>query len=444
MIEFFGGLLIAAAGICFVVLFIKESRIRFVSIFAMIILLELKSEHRTFLLLDYAAAALFTGSFLFILLKKKIIQNIPFTSSPLFTYFAIFLLWGSLMGAISVAEGVVSLEQWYREILLFICPLFLLPIFYFEMLQEGLSSEKVLTWCIMMMWIVSFVGAIMKINSNLVQAAYLYEIGQARQDSINGPFMMYIFSSLAMIYSGTKRWLLTGAFLISVGSLLLTFGRTAWIAGFIFLPVVLLLGNRSEKKRGVEFVFMVLFTGVTLFIVAYLMFPMVRIGALYMLSKLTSSTNLRTDASMFNRYIEWSHVLKAIVTAPLTGFGFGGTFWNYDWLLGISKQSAYTHNGALSILFKSGIVGLILLFTTWIGYFVEGVRFVRNKFLTAKERAYVRAGIATMLHLVIIGSTGNIFYQREIMMYIALYWCYCIEIEQRIEWRKNVPELVAR
>jgi len=147
---------------------------------------------------------------------------------------------------------------------------------------------------------------------------------------------------------------------------------------------------------------------------------------------------------MYNRYVEWRYALKEIISSPIIGHGFGATFWDYNWVVGFSERTGYIHNAGLAILLKSGLVGLILLLIPCIGYFLKGLQYLKSTFLTAKEKAYLRASIATMLFIVIMGYTTPVFLQRDESIYIALYWCFIISIEHEITERQKFSSLTVK
>ncbi|MEP7233913.1 MAG: O-antigen ligase family protein [Ignavibacteriota bacterium] len=430
-------LLLAAIGVVFCTYFVRDSRVRFVSVLASVVLLAMKSEHGTVSILDILAGGLYSGGFLLVLLKKKFIRSIPFTPSATFIYFSIFLLWGVTISLVNIVDGTVLPEQSYRDLLLLICPLFLLPVFYSEILEEFGNSDQIFKWCILLLWIVVFCATILKMRNNVAEAYYAYQIGVARYDNINAGFMILLFFSLAMITQGTRRLLLAIGVIISLIGLFLTFGRTSWVATLVLLPVVIVLGKGVQVKRGITFGILVLGILIPTFAFMYFAFPIVRTASLLGLQKFFTSSHLKTDISMYNRYVEWRYAFKHILTFPMTGSGFGGMFWDYDWLAGISHYRGYIHNAAIIVLLKSGLVGSILLFTPCVVFFVKGFRYLRSSLLTIREIAYLRAGVAVMLFTLFTGYTGSLFFQRDMVLYIALFWCYIIGLEHKIGLRSQ-------
>jgi hypothetical protein len=428
-------LLAGVGAVVIAVLFVKDSRVRFVLVFGLVVLLSLKTEHGTFSPLDYAAAAVFTGSFLYIIIKRKLIQAGPVSPSPAFMWYNVYLLWGFFIGLIGVVSGVVQVESWLRDTLLFISPLFLLPVFFAEIAEEFPHPERVLGVCIIALWIVVFSFSLLKIRSNVVSAYYYYQIGNARYDDVNSSFMLYLFVSLAMLGIPKYRfWILCGALLSLIG-LLVTFGRMAWVVDVILIPLMVLVGSRQDRKNGIKFLTLFISTVVLGAVLAFFVLPLFKAFALIAADKFVSAGNIRTDPSLYNRYVEWRYAWKDISSVPLTSHGFGSSFWDYDWLRGKFLFTTFTHSAALLTILKSGIVGLIILIIPLISYFLKGIRYLRNKFVTPFEKALLRAGIVTMIFVGLIGYTTALFTQRSIVMYIALYWCYIIALEMKVNKR---------
>ena len=434
-------LLVAAAAVWAAVLFFRDARVRFLSVLALMVVLGLRTERDPNSILEYLAAALFTGSLLYIIIKHKFIDHTPFVPSSLFIFFSLYLVWGGVVGLTQVIGGGTGIERWYRDLLLFVCPLFLLPVFYYEIIKEKYDAEKILLGCLFSLWIIISVASIVKMRHNVVQAFYLYEIGTARIDNINAGFMIFVFFSLAMITEGKKRWLLLVGLILSIATLAVSFGRTAWIATIVLLPVVFFLGDKKEKIRGLQFMLMACAVILPLFAAAFFLIPLVRLTTVVAVDKLLSSSHLGTDLSMYNRYVEWRYALHHIVDSPIAGFGFGASFADYDWLRGFARQTPYIHNAGLTIMLKTGVIGVILISIPCIGYFLKGMKYFKGKFLDVREKAFLRAGIGLMLFALILGYTTPVFIERDESLYIALFWCFIIGIEHKITERQKFSML---
>src|SRR5205814_2043711 len=124
---------------------------------------------------------------------------------------------------------------------------------------------------------------------------------------------------------------------------------------------VFLLADRNERKRGVRFMLLFAATLLPLFLFAFFFIPLFHISVLLGIQKFFSSANLKSDISMYGRYVEWRYILKPISSSFITGQGFGATYWLYGWLSGYSMESAFTHNAFFAVMLRTGIVGFILL-----------------------------------------------------------------------------------
>jgi O-antigen ligase len=438
-VDYFGAYLpiLLIVGIVALRSFVLDARVRFALIVAMVLLMQFDPSPNGVSLVGYLGAIVFIGDLFLLLFRKKILLNAPLTNSALFVSFGCFIVWTLGIGVVRMFGGEVDYIVLVKDFLAFM-PFFLLPACYMEIVEKHKNAEEFLVKCMLVLWIAVFVASAIKIRSSLLQAVYLFELGTSRYDTLNGGLMIFIFLSLAMVPSFKKKWFLYSGLLISVLSLILTFGRSVWLGTVLFIPIVVLLGNRSERKRGYSFIIKALCISLILLVLGYIFIPAVKIGLVFLGSKLFSASKLKTDASMYNRYVEWESLWKYITASPLAGYGFGGKYNAYNWLLGFTMHTGYSHNAYLSILFKSGIVGFILLMVPVVGFLVKGIKYAIDKNIPEKERAYLRAGVALMLNILLLGYTGNIFFSREMSMYIAFFWCYCMQIEyQYVHYRNS-------
>ncbi len=426
-------LIIAIIGISFVFFFIRDSRVRFLSTCITHFALQVNPDQKV---LGYLGAAIFTGGLLYLILSIIVGRRRSITGSALFIPFVLFLCWSSLIGILGLfTGGPVIFENWYRELLL-LTPLLLLPFYYTEMIEDDSGAEKVFVWTLLTMWVLVFIIEVVKIKQNLVQSTYLFEVGAQRIDPASGALMMFVFLSILMTVNNKKKKLfLLGGFFISVVSLLLTFGRTGWITVIPLLMVIPIFGNKDERKRGYKFLLIILMIAIAAVLYGFLNIPSVRLGILLFTSKFLSATHLSSDASMYGRYVEWRQIMIAVMNSPITGYGLGSQFQNYNWFAGYKYMTGFTHNSFFSPLLKAGFIGTVFLFITYFGFIIKGITYLKNDVLSIKDRAYIRAAVAAIFFLSILGYTGNIFFQRQISLYIALYWCYCIGIGRKIEMR---------
>ena len=221
--------------------------------------------------------------------------------------------------------------------------------------------------------------------------------------------------------------------IISIAAIFLTHNRTMWVAtplGLLLTPFFL----PKEHRKRIYHLYLKLFL---IFISAigsvYLSFPLARILIKAYFSYFLTVSNVKTDASLIGRYVEWRYVLLTIRDFPFTGTGFGGTYHAFNWFGGWFYEATYTHNGYLGVLLKGGFIGFILFFLSYFGFIRKGFNLLRNKILTETERAFIRTGITVLLLLLIVTNTLNIFAHRDILLYIGVIWGYFIYVGNNSE-----------
>ncbi len=237
--------------------------------------------------------------------------------------------------------------------------------------------------------------------------------------------MFFIFFSFILYETRTKKLLLyLGSLIITIAGILLTFNRTTWLAVPACSLIIVALASKQERKKALKISFTFIVVLILAVIVINQYYPIVSILLKYLYKQFTTSSNLQTDPSLFNRYIEWAHVWKTLILQPITGYGAGGVFHNYNWLLGKFLDQGYIHNGFLGMLFKGGIVGFILVMFAFIGFFLRSCVLAVSKVLQPRERIMARAAAAYLILIAVNMLTQNIFSHREILQYLGVCWGY--------------------
>jgi O-antigen ligase len=166
----------------------------------------------------------------------------------------------------------------------------------------------------------------------------------------------------------TSRWrpLAVLGLLLSVTSLLASGSRTLWIATGLSGVSVGFLGalqGVSPSRRNAALVAAAAAAGLIGLWAAGHVDPILAV--------------LERDRTLTNRTLIWSHVLEAVRTRPLLGYGFGA-FWKEKSEAGEPITSAlggwfpaHAHNGFLDLTLDLGVVGLALFL---VPFGVYGVR----------------------------------------------------------------------
>ena len=398
-----------------------------------IIAVKLRSKQSEISLIDIAAGILMTGILFSFLFQKKLLLRKSLVPHSAIFLVILFALWTSGISLLNIITDKTTVESWYREFLTF-SPLIFIPILFNGVVEKNEGSLKLFVKFLLVLWFIEEIASVLLIKQSMHDAVFLYQTGRAVFDVLGSSVMIFIFLSLSSAESNIKKrkYYIIGI-LISIIGLLLTFNRTGWIMTIILVFVMLITTPkplRKNRNSTIIPIFFILLIGTASLL---LLFPIFQLIAKWATYKFITASNLKTDASLYNRYVEWRYVWQQILSTPISGVGFGGQFKDYVWITGNTVYSFYTHSGVLGILLKSGIVGLILLLTAYIRFFVIGCKLLFARALTDMERALVRAGLFVILLISLHSLTLNPFMHREILWYLGLVWAYYIYLEQKVK-----------
>ncbi|MEJ7787935.1 MAG: O-antigen ligase family protein [Solirubrobacteraceae bacterium] len=144
---------------------------------------------------------------------------------------------------------------------------------------------------------------------------------------------------------------------LNATSLLLTFERTFWVATVLGLAFVAVRSGRAQRLKAV---FAIFGTAVLVFVV----FSTVAPGQLQTArERLLSVGQYGTDDSLRYRRVESRHVAEQIRERPIAGSGLAATIhWGRPWQQVPPRTVRYTHNGYLSLVWRLGLPGALLIF----------------------------------------------------------------------------------
>src|SRR5205823_3183973 len=89
---------------------------------------------------------------------------------------------------------------------------------------------------------------------------------------------------------------------------------------------------------------------------------------------------------------------------------------------GISHWFGYSHNGYLLVLFKTGVIGLVLFVTGWFLYIRRGIRAIRLPNTPPFQRAILRGMLMFNLITIISTMTLGAFAIRTTMTLMGISW----------------------
>ena len=382
--------------------------------------------------IDIVAGMLMTSILVSFIIKKSLFPRRTLVPHPLHYLVLLFAFWTVGIALISFIEDKTTFNSLYREFLTF-SPLIFIPILFNAIVKKNEYDLKYLVRFLFLLWVVEEIASVLYIRQSMHAAVFLFQTGKVAYDVAGNSVMIFTLLSLSTIESQKKyrKYYIIGI-LISTLGLLLSMNRTAWLLTLGLAPFLLLLTPRSQRKNRNRIVIETLLITLGCATLLYFAVPLFQLLMKWFYLKFLTSSNLRTDVSLVNRYIEWRYVIQQILSTPIGGIGFGGQYKLYGWIGGYTIDSYYTHNGFLGILLKSGIVGFILIFTVHIKFFIMGVKLSVERILNDKEKALVRTGLFVIILITFHMFTMNPFMQREILWYLGLVWSYFIYLEHKV------------
>jgi O-antigen ligase len=176
-----------------------------------------------------------------------------------------------------------------------------------------------------------------------------------------GVYAIFILCSIIQKRRPPLRYLILA--LIMVGIMLISMNRVAIISLGFGVGVYLLFFNRSKQKlqsmaaAGL---------GVLIVLLAVMYLPTERFAGLDLIWETVLNPSEEATGTGAWRMAGQAAAYEAFLENPLLGQGIGG-YW--DWSIGGEYQRVYPHNQYLSIMTKTGTVGLVLFIIIIISVF---------------------------------------------------------------------------
>ncbi|MEI8133759.1 MAG: O-antigen ligase family protein [bacterium] len=420
---------ILAAALLYVIL--RNDKYTLIAYTAVIIAVRIRERQTGISPIDIFAGFFMTAILLRIFIQRKFFQREQIVKHHLLYPVLLFSGWALFFGLLSIFRLGAEFEWVYREFLTF-SPLLFIPILFKRIGIDNKKDFPTILAFLLTFWLIAEVASVLIIRKSVQSVVFLYETGHANFDVMRPSIAIFLFISLVALPSQWKYRLLYGAgLLLAVLGLILTFNRTAWLLTLSLLPVLILTTPRLNRKNAIKFLLTLLGLILLVATISYFSLHLVQMLMQWAYTKFLSSSNLKSDASLFNRYVEWRYTLKQILQTPISGVGFAGRYHEYEWIKGSFRDSFYTHSGFLGILLKSGIVGFILLGYAHIRFFLLGIKHSLSQKLTVHEKVFSRIGLFIIILTTLHGLTLNPLMHREFLWYVGMTWGYYIYLERK-------------
>ena len=284
--------------------------------------------------------------------------------------------------------------------------------------RGALAVAGVLAW----LGAVAVVTNVLRYRAVIASADAVWEIADARFITGETAITAGLFLSLAGLATaryGLRRVALAVATAAFAGGLVITKSRGFWVSavlGVAFLGVVL---PGADRRRLVVWGG----AGVALLVAASVValgdqLTLIVVGTVERFATLaTASTQ---DLSLVNRFRETSSAVAVALENPVLGYGWGVQVTRFNIIFGITETWAFVHNGYVALWLKTGLWGLALMMTVWVGGIVRATRTGRGRALAPLDRAVALGAAATLVAFSLVANSSNPFSILDQMLIVTL------------------------
>lgn len=191
-------------------------------------------------------------------------------------------------------------------------------------------------------------------------------------------------------------------------ALLLAMSRANWVAFFVAATALFFVLRSFDKLRLVSYVvgasallLVVIFVAVGDAAIAIVVNMFGRLASL--------QTAAQSDLSLVNRFYEARAAMTQVLKSPILGSGFGVPYYFFDLTRMSTDTDSFIHNGYLSLIYRFGIWGPLLVLTIWAKSAWRGWDAYR-KAGTTLEGLLGLGSFAALIGLTISALTANPFF----------------------------------
>ncbi len=371
------------------------------------------------------------------LIQLRILQWKSLSTSVGQLLIVFFVAWSIMATIIGLSQNPTSFQYSLRE-LLNVMPLLFLPILYERYIPAYSSKEKLLWKIIVLCGIAIIVASILQIRSHLIQAVYLYEAGHSTADVVFCSFWVLFVVSIMTTTQKLRTLLISyGALAFGFIGILISMKRSLYISTVICTFIVVLLGSKEERRRGVFRLGMAIVAIVLIFMPVYFSSRLTRLMLAAYVHRFLTSQHITSDLSLLNRYVEYGYAWKAVLHSPVFGYGFGGRFRTFEIIDRVHKWVGFTHNSYLYIAVKAGIIASVLFIAAYFSFIIKGFKLLRSKGTSVMDKMILRACLASLILFLFFASTEPAFDSKTELGWIALMWGYFLALEQQKKTNKT-------
>ncbi|MEL7474486.1 MAG: O-antigen ligase family protein [Planctomycetota bacterium] len=200
--------------------------------------------------------------------------------------------------------------------------------------------------------------------------------------------------------------------------LIITKSRGFWVAGAFGILSMAVVAPGAGRRRIVGYGAL----GVAFLAgFGFLLFrDQLTLVALGVLDRLVSIGSATSDISIVNRLAESAAIWERIRANPVLGHGWGVQVTHFSVIAQSTRSWAFFHNGYLALWFKTGLWGLALMLTVWIGAMVRTARAARRTALPWSVRAPALGAGAAIAAFSPVVASSNPFSVLDQMLIVTI------------------------
>ena len=369
---------------------------------------------------DLVVGAILASITAYWLVKIRLIERQQISESIGILFISLFAIWSIAVTIIGLHNDHNSFGDALRE-MLNLSPFLILPILYERFVKPDSRQEYWLTALIIASGFITITWNILIFRNNVAEAFYLYQTERATADLTLTCLMIPLLVSLLMVIR--KKTTVVGAILFliyALAGLVISLTRAMYIAVFVGVIIVLLLGTPEERRSGIKRGLVTFCVGSGLLVPTIFAVRILRLLVFNFGLRFLSIQKASTDPSLLNRYAEWRDEWNGILKSPILGHGFGTQFRTFNIIDKVHLWMGFSHNSYIYLIFKTGFIGglLFIIANGWFLY--KSFQLARSPQLSIFSRTLVRAVSGFLVAILIGAYVGPAFDRKSVLIWMGI------------------------
>ncbi len=297
--------------------------------------------------------------------------------------------------------------------------------FYFPMREACIRwDDGVRLSLILLFWIAVFVAVrnLMMYQELLAQAILANYIRNRRVVMNDNVLMASTIAGMALLSAATQwryRLLMAACVTATLLALLITLSRAQWVTVLFGFGLIVLLGRGVQRRQALLWIVGGgVFVSLFLLVIAGNKVTAVLEGLTSRFASLSGASS--RDLSLISRAYEARGALQMIRHNPVLGYGVGVPFPYFDIISQVTFRHTLIHNGYVSLWYRFGLWGPLLLFTAWLGAIRRGLSLWRRDDVPLLSRAAAFSCAIALICYFLSTMVANPFHNSDGILYFAL------------------------